>query len=199
MWSCIYFPLLVIPLLGQGTTVRQVPVPEQHTQVVEAVQIIGNHRLRREDILDLVRTRPNRPYNGEQVEADLRALLDSGLFDPERTFASSEETDYGSVVVTFEVYEWRVINEVHFDGFSADEISSIEVAFARERIHLRVGELLKSPELLRAYRVICAQTGGESVNHGNVTFYADVYPDHAAVGFTKRGSTGETPDKHAPN
>jgi hypothetical protein len=95
--------------------------------------------------------------------------------------------------VTFEVYEWRVIDEVHYDGFSADEISSIEAAFDREGVHIRVGELLRSPELFRAYTVINEQLRHGGTPHGSVTYFADVYPDHAVVEFTKGSGNADAP------
>ncbi|HEY6122752.1 MAG TPA: response regulator, partial [Pyrinomonadaceae bacterium] len=53
--------ILVVP--GNSTA-------QQNQRLVESVEITGNRRLRRDDILYYVQTRPGDPYNEQQVQRD---------------------------------------------------------------------------------------------------------------------------------
>ena len=58
----------------------QQPQPPQ-PRLVENVDIIGNRRLRKDDILYYIQTRPGDTYNADQVARDLQAILALGFFD----------------------------------------------------------------------------------------------------------------------
>jgi outer membrane protein assembly factor BamA len=66
---------------------------QQETQqkLVESVDIIGNRRLRKEDILYYVQTRPGDVYNPQQVQRDLQAILAYGFFDKTATRVTAED------------------------------------------------------------------------------------------------------------
>ena len=44
-------------------------------RLVEDIDLVGNRRMTRQEILALIKTRPGEPYNATQVEADLQALV----------------------------------------------------------------------------------------------------------------------------
>src|SRR6266480_7533980 len=65
---------------------------QQPTQrVVEDVQIIGNRRLRREDILYYVQTRPGDPFSEAQIQRDLQTILSLNFFDKVQSRVYTEE------------------------------------------------------------------------------------------------------------
>ena len=63
----------------------QPPQPQQPQRIVENVEVIGNRRLRKDDILYYVQTRPGDPYNVEQVQRDYQTLLSLTFFDKTAT------------------------------------------------------------------------------------------------------------------
>ena len=58
---------------------------QQSQRLVESVDITGNRRLRKDDILYYVQTRPGDPYNEQQIQRDLQAILALGFFDKTAT------------------------------------------------------------------------------------------------------------------
>ncbi len=90
-----------------GTAFLFVPAPVRAQQpqqrLVEEVDIIGNRRLRKDDILYYVQTRPGDTYNPAQIERDLQAILALGFFDKVGTRVTTEDAPAGGVHVTFEV------------------------------------------------------------------------------------------------
>src|SRR5687768_17802607 len=84
--------------------------PQQ--RVVESVDIIGNRRLRKDDILYYVQTRLGDVYNPAQVQRDLQALLSYGFFDKVETRVTEEVGPRGGVVITFYVKELPLLREI---------------------------------------------------------------------------------------
>src|SRR5690349_7603491 len=74
----------------------QAQQPAQRT--VEDVQIIGNRRLRREDLLYYVQTRAGDPFSEQQIQRDLQTLLALGFFDKVQSRVYTEEGPRGGVV-----------------------------------------------------------------------------------------------------
>ena len=65
--------------------------PQQPQRLVEDVDIIGNRRLRKEDILYWIQTRPGDPYNPDQVNRDLQTILSLNFFDKVGTRVTIED------------------------------------------------------------------------------------------------------------
>ncbi len=70
-------------VLGFTFFFKPAPARAQQPQqrLVEEVDIIGNRRLRKDDIIYYIQTRAGDPYNPAQVERDLQAILALGFFD----------------------------------------------------------------------------------------------------------------------
>ncbi len=81
-------------------------------RAVEDVQIIGNRRLRREDLLYYIQTRPGDPFNADQIQRDLQTLLQLGFFDKVATRVYTGEGPRWGVVVVFELNERRLIPDL---------------------------------------------------------------------------------------
>src|SRR5262245_22949157 len=84
---------------------QQQQQPQASQRVVENVEIIGNRRLRRDDILYYIQTRPGDPYNEEQIQRDYQTLLSLTFFDKTATRVFTETGGRGGVNVVFEVKE----------------------------------------------------------------------------------------------
>src|SRR5688572_25320633 len=106
----------------------------QQPRVVESVDITGNRRLREEDILYWVQTRPGDPYNAAQVERDLQTILGLNFFDKTSTRVLIEDGPRGGVNVIFEVKELPIIRDLQFEGLSSVSESDVLKAFREKRV-----------------------------------------------------------------
>ena len=91
-----------------GTTTRQ------QQQLVESVDIQGNRRLKDDDLLYYIKTRPGDVFNRQALERDLQELLSLNFFDKVRTRVLTEEGVRGGVNVIFEVAETSSSRTVTF-------------------------------------------------------------------------------------
>src|SRR5436853_5387604 len=65
----------------QRVSAQQPQPPQQPQRLVENVDIVGNRRLRKEDILYYIQTRAGDPYSPEAVNRDLQTILSLNFFD----------------------------------------------------------------------------------------------------------------------
>src|SRR6267378_275435 len=72
--------------------------PQQ--RLVEEVDIQGNRRLRKEDILYWIQTRQGDAYNPDQVARDLQALNALGFFEKTETKVTIDDAPRGGIRVT---------------------------------------------------------------------------------------------------
>ena len=103
-------------------------------QLVESVDIQGNRRLRDEDLLYYIKTRPGDVFNQAQLERDLKELLSLNFFDKTKTRVLTEPGVRGGVNVIFEVRELPIIRDLQFQGSSAVAESDILKAFREQRV-----------------------------------------------------------------
>ena len=92
-----------IVLLASMISAPRLVNAQQSQRLVESVDITGNRRLRKDDILYWVQTRPGDPFNEQQVQRDLQAILALGFFDKTATRVLTEEGARGGINVIFEV------------------------------------------------------------------------------------------------
>ena len=131
------------------------PVQAQQTQrIVESVDVTGNRRLRKDDILYWVQTRPGDPYNVEQVERDYQAILALGFFDKTATRVLTEPGPRGGVNIIFEVRELPVIRDLIFEGLSSVAESDVLKAFRERRVGVSKESIYDPVKARNAMRVI---------------------------------------------
>lgn len=106
--------------------------PQQ--QLVEAVDIQGNRRLRDEDLLFYIQTRSGDPFDPRQLERDLQSLLSLNFFDKTATRVLTEPGARGGVNVIFEVRELPIIRDLQFEGAKSITESDILKAFRENRV-----------------------------------------------------------------
>src|SRR5687767_8499968 len=139
----------------------------QQPRVVENVDITGNRRLRKEDILYWVQTRPGDPYNAAQVERDLQTILGLNFFDKTSTRVLIEDGPRGGVNVIFEVKELPIIRDLQFEGLSSVSESDVLKAFRERRVGISkesIYDPLKSRNALRVMKEVLSSSG-----HPNAT------------------------------
>lgn len=103
-------------------------------QVVESVDIQGNRRLRDEDLLYYIKTRPGDIFDPAALERDLRELLSLNFFDKTATRVLTEDGIRGGVNVIFEVRELPIIRDLVFKGTSSITESDILKEFRERRV-----------------------------------------------------------------
>ncbi len=131
-------------------------------QVVEGVDIQGNRRLRDEDLLYYIKTRPGDVYDPAGLERDLRELLSLNFFDKTATKVLTEEGVRGGVNVIFEVRELPIIRDLQFTGLKAVPESDVLKAFREQRAGISkesVYDPVKARGATRILRELLASKG----------------------------------------
>ncbi len=98
------------PLPPQGRPGQR---PNQAPTLVAGIRITGNQSITKDRIQTMLKTRPDRQFDPEMVQADVRELIKSGLFRDVKTF--TEQTPRG-ILVTFQVFELPTITEIKVMG-----------------------------------------------------------------------------------
>ncbi|HEX8286694.1 MAG TPA: outer membrane protein assembly factor BamA [Pyrinomonadaceae bacterium] len=158
--------LLVFPVPaktnGNANNTNPAAATHKQQQLVETVDIQGNRRLRDEDLLYYIKTRPGDTYNPEQIERDLRELLSLPFFDKTATRVFTEEGARGGVNVIFEVRELPIIRDLTFEGLKAVPESDVLKAFREQRVGISketVYDPVKARNATRVLRELLASKG----------------------------------------
>ncbi|MFN2510691.1 MAG: outer membrane protein assembly factor BamA [Pyrinomonadaceae bacterium] len=133
-------------------------VNAQQTQpaqrLVESVDITGNRRLRKDDVLYYVQTKQGDPFNEEQIQRDLQAILALGFFDKTATRVLTEEGVRGGVNVIFEVKELPIIRDLQFEGLKSVSESDVLKAFRERRVGVSKESIYDPVKVRNAIRVL---------------------------------------------
>ena len=159
MHSYRAFCLLFLGLLAGITATfvtpgRVIAQQNQPQRLVESVDIIGNRRLRKDDILYYIQTRPGDPYNVDQVQRDYQTILSLTFFDKTATRVFTENGVRGGVNVIFEVKELPIIRDLTFDGLKSVQESDVLKAFRERRVGVSKESIYDPVKVRTAMRVI---------------------------------------------
>src|SRR5918993_2650317 len=163
------FLLIVVSgiILLSSTVFITRSVDAQGQRLVESVDITGNRRLRKDDVLYYVQTRAGDPFNEAQVQRDLQAILALGFFDKTSTRVLTEEGARGGVNVIFEVSELPIIRDLQFEGLKSVPESDVLKAFRERRVGISkesVYDPVKARNAIRVLKELLAARG-----HPNAT------------------------------
>jgi outer membrane protein insertion porin family len=153
----------IIAIFGSSQAVKA----QQPQRLVESVDVTGNRRLRKDDILYWVQTRPGDAYSVEQVERDYQAILALGFFDKTATRVLTEPGARGGVNIIFEVKELPIIRDLIFEGLSSVPESDVLKAFRERRVGIskeNVYDPVKAKNAVRVIKELLAAAG-----HPNAT------------------------------
>src|SRR6266403_2200 len=155
----LYRALLLVFLSALAGLVIIIAAPERvnaqtNQRLVESVDITGNRRLRKDDILYYVQTRPGDPYNAEQVQRDYQAILALGFFDKTATRVLIENGARGGINVIFEVRELPIIRDLTFEGLKSVAESDVLKAFRERRVGVSKESIYDPVKARNAIRVI---------------------------------------------
>jgi outer membrane protein insertion porin family len=152
--------LFIFTLLALAALPTRAQNPPQ--QVVESVDIQGNRRLRDEDLMYYIKTRPGDVYDPAALERDLKELLSLNFFDRVKTRVLTSEGARGGVDVIFEVAELPIIRDLIFEGNKAVPESDILKAFREQRVGISkesIYDPVKSRQAIRVLRELLASKG----------------------------------------
>lgn len=137
-------------------------------QLIETVDIQGNRRLRDEDLLYYIKTRPGDVYNQAQLERDLKELLSLNFFDKIKTRVLTEEGVRGGVNVIFEVSELPIIRDLQFEGLKAVPESEILKAFREQRVGISKEAVYDPVKARNAIRILREQLASKGFPNANI-------------------------------
>src|SRR5688500_17233897 len=137
-----------------GVIAQQTQTPTQSQRLVENVDIIGNRRLRKDDILYYIQTRPGDVYNEDQIQRDYQALLSLTFFDKTATRVFTENGVRGGINVIFEVKELPIIRDLTLEGLSSVQESDVLKAFRERRVGVSKESTYDPVKVLNAKRTI---------------------------------------------
>src|SRR6266536_2307670 len=154
-----YRALWLILMNGIMTIASILVAPEsakarQTPRLVESVEISGNRRLRRDDILYYVQTRPGDPYNEQQVQRDYQAILALGFFEKSATRVLTEPGARGGVNIIFEVKELPIIRDLQFEGLKSVPESDVLKTFRERRVGVSKESIYDPVKVRNAIRVL---------------------------------------------
>ncbi len=137
-------------------------------QTVEEVDIQGNRRLRDDDLLYYIKTRPGDVYNPAQLERDLKELLSLNFFEKTATRVFTEEAPRGGVRVIFEVKELPIIRDLQFEGLKAVPESEVLKAFREQRVGISKESVFDPVKARNATRILREQLASKGYPNAKV-------------------------------
>ena len=152
--SWLFCLSLLFGIFVSFATPRCVIAQTQQQRLVENVEVIGNRRLRKDDILYYVQTRPGDVYNEESVQRDYQTLLSLTFFDKTATRVLTENGPRGGVNIIFEVKELPIIRDLTFEGLKSVPESDVLKAFRERRVGVSKESTYDPVKVLNARRVI---------------------------------------------
>ncbi|HEY6805083.1 MAG TPA: outer membrane protein assembly factor BamA [Pyrinomonadaceae bacterium] len=146
--------LVIIAVFAAPVRISAQQNPPAPQQLVESVDITGNRRLRKDDILYYIQTRPGDVYNVDQIQRDYQTLLSLSFFDKVKTRVFTEPAPRGGVAVIFEVVELPIIRDLSFDGLKSVQESDVLKAFRERRVGVSKESIYDPVKVRNAIRVI---------------------------------------------
>ncbi len=145
-------------------------VPAIAQQIVESIDIQGNRRLRDDDLIYYIKTRPGDVYDPAALERDLKELLSLNFFDKSQCRVLTEEGIRGGVNVIFEVKELPVIRDLQFKGAKVIAESDILKEFREKRVGIAKESLFDPVKARNATRILREMLASKGYPNAKVDF-----------------------------
>lgn len=178
-FGLVFLALTAFTISVTAATGGLAPRPIESTsvnlqQVVENVEIQGNRRLRDEDLLYYIKTRPGDVYDPAALERDLKELLSLNFFDKTATRVLTEPGVRGGVNVIFEVRELAIIRDLQFKGNKAIQESDILKEFREKRVGISKEAIYDPVKARNATRILREMLASKGYPNAKVTVQEDV-------------------------
>src|SRR6266481_3119482 len=149
---------LAVLSIAIGTACLFVASPARAQQppprLVEEVDIQGNRRLRKDDIVYWIQTRQGDPYNPDQVARDLQTINALDFFEKTETKVTIEDAPRGGIRVTFYVKELPIIRDIQFEGLKSVSESDVLKTFRERRVGVSKESIYDPVKARNAVRVL---------------------------------------------
>jgi outer membrane protein insertion porin family len=129
-------------------------VAQKPQRLVENLDIQGNRRLRDDDLLKLIKTRPGDVFDEKQVQEDLQSLLKTEQFNSINTKVLTEDAPRGGVSVIFEVRELPLISELKFRGLNYVKQEDILTELQKQKDAIEAGKPFDPVKIRKAKGMI---------------------------------------------
>ena len=154
---------------GESAGDKSAAKTDSAQQVVESVDIQGNRRLRDDDLLYYIKTRPGDVYDPAALERDLKELLSLNFFDKTATRVLTEEGIRGGVNVIFEVRELPIIRDLQFKGAKIIQESDILKEFREKRVGISKESVYDPVKARNATRILREMLASKGYPNAKVT------------------------------
>lgn len=161
--------LLLTPVLAREAASAKPVLSESSQQIVETVDIQGNRRLRDDDLLYYIKTRPGDVYDPAALERDLRELISLNFFDKTSTRVLTTEGVRGGVNVIFEVRELPIIRDLQFTGLKAVQESDVLKEFREKRVGVSKEAVYDPVKARNATRILRELLAGKGYPNAKVS------------------------------
>jgi len=161
-WLAVLSLAILVPFSLAHTDEKPAVKAIRVQQLVESVDIQGNRRMRDEDLIYYIRTRPGDVFDAAALERDLQELLSLNFFDKSATRVLTTDGVRGGVNVIFEVREWPIIRDLQFVGAKVITESDILKAFREQRVGISkesIYDPVKARAGIRVLREMLASKG----------------------------------------
>jgi outer membrane protein insertion porin family len=134
------------PSAAPGPKVPQSEAERAEGSVILRIDVAGNRRVTREDVLTYLREKPGQLFKAETLSLDVRALWDSGFFDD--IAVDLVRSDRGTIL-RFIVRERSTIKTIEYEGNSELDNDKLN-----EALEVKVNTILSVPALRRSVQKI---------------------------------------------
>ena len=136
------------PAAGGEPTIRLPPTLAEQSEglPIASIEIVGNRRVGREDVLSYLREKPGHLFKVENLTGDVHALWDSGFFEDIQVDLTTNDR---GVVLRFNVREKPNIKEVLYEG--NDELDNDKL---NEAVEIKPNTILSVPAVRRSVQKI---------------------------------------------
>ena len=131
---------------GPQVRVTQTEAEKAEGTPIVKIDVSGNRRVARDDVISYIRLRPGAPFKTETLASDVRALWESGFFDDIEVDLTRGDR---GVTLRFLVRERPNIKAVEFEG--NDEIDNDKL---QEAIEVKANTILSVPAVRRSVQKI---------------------------------------------
>ena len=123
----------------------------QTGDLIEKVEVRGNHRIPQDTILYYIMSRPGDLYDYDKVLMDFKALHKTNLFKNVKVDVAGGET---GKIVTFIVEEKPIVRSIEYEGIKSFKKSDILDKFSEEKLGLTVDSPYEPTKIKKAEAII---------------------------------------------
>ncbi|HYL93368.1 MAG TPA: outer membrane protein assembly factor BamA [Alphaproteobacteria bacterium] len=127
--------------------------PQQAGQIIESIELNGNHRVPKETVMSRIYTKAGDIYDEAALQRDLHSVWNSGYFEDVRI--EREESPKGWIIHIY-VREKPNIRAIEYHGLNSVSVSDVQERFKKAKVGLSVESPYDPTKAIKA-RVVLQQ------------------------------------------